>query len=171
MYILRFLLLAACALPVSLLSSPAVAADIYRWVDENGRTHVSDTVPARYRSAATRVDTSAADVSEQDRNAARQRAERERQQLEAQRAAARKAQADAAPAAPQGAGELAAPQEPQEDACAAKWRAYRESQECFAPYINSAQNHGHAHLNEEAFKYCKPVTDPSAECGAAPDMR
>ncbi|GGC07754.1 hypothetical protein GCM10007205_16080 [Oxalicibacterium flavum] len=168
MYILRFLLLAACVLPASLHSSPAVAADIYRWVDEDGRTHVSDTVPARYRSAATRVDTSAADVSEQDRNAARQRAERERQQLEAQRAAARKAQADAAPAVPQGAGELTVPQE---DACTAKWRAYRESQECFAPYINGAQKHGHAHLSEEAFKYCKPVTDPSAECGAAPDMR
>lgn len=29
------------------------AADIYRWVDEQGRTHLSDVVPDRYRDSAT----------------------------------------------------------------------------------------------------------------------
>jgi len=49
---LRFLLLACCLL----WSLPAHAGDIYRWADEQGKVHLSDTVPEKYRKGAVRVD-------------------------------------------------------------------------------------------------------------------
>lgn len=35
---------------------PLQAADIYRWVDEQGRTHLSDVVSDRWRDSAIRID-------------------------------------------------------------------------------------------------------------------
>jgi hypothetical protein len=41
------LALAACALP------PLYGADIYRWVDDQGRMHLSEQVPKRFKPFAT----------------------------------------------------------------------------------------------------------------------
>lgn len=45
----------AVLLLLSSLSCPALAADIYRWVDEQGRTQYSDSVPDRYKNSASKV--------------------------------------------------------------------------------------------------------------------
>lgn len=57
----------------------AFAEDIYRWVDEKGRVSISDNVPARYRDVATKIDASASNISERQRQQALERADRERQ--------------------------------------------------------------------------------------------
>jgi hypothetical protein len=33
----------------------AQATEVYRWVDEQGRVHLADSVPDRYKSSATRI--------------------------------------------------------------------------------------------------------------------
>ena len=38
-----------------LLASVAVAATVYRWVDEQGKVHYSDLVPERYKNTAKPV--------------------------------------------------------------------------------------------------------------------
>ncbi|MFC7298643.1 DUF4124 domain-containing protein [Herminiimonas aquatilis] len=149
-------LLACC-----MLFSAASAATIYQWVDENGRTHISDTVPARYKDVATKLDTGASRVSEKQRQEALERVAREKQQIEA----ADKARAEAAAAAraaDQSAGQKSAIPvvDGKNDDCEELMRAYRESQECFAPYMRVEGG-----PREEAYKYCTPVPDPSGKCG------
>ena len=39
---------------------PLYGADIYRWVDQDGRVHLSDTVPEQFKKSATRIDAKAA---------------------------------------------------------------------------------------------------------------
>jgi hypothetical protein len=159
--------LVACAAWVLLaagLPSPVAAADIYRWVDENGQTHLSDKVPDRYRNSAVKVDPGATDVSPEQQRQAQERNARikaagdagAQRQAEEDAAAGRTAPVPPAPAIqPQPA--------PSRDAnCDELFRRYRASQECFAPYrmANGA-------MRPEAFILCGPgEPDPSAQCGA-----
>jgi hypothetical protein len=63
-------LMIACA-----AAFPARAGDIYVWTDESGKTHLADSVPARYRKAAVRIDSSQFELTpEQQREAAAARA-------------------------------------------------------------------------------------------------
>lgn len=150
-------------LACSLLISSAYAATIYQWVDENGRTHISDTVPARYKDVATKLDTEASRVSEKQRQEALERVAREKQQVEAaDKARAEAAAAAAAKAADKPTGQKSAIPvvDGKSDDCEELMRAYRESQECFAPYMRVEGG-----PREEAYKYCTPVPDPSGKCG------
>ena len=143
------------------------AAEVYRWVDESGQTHLSDTVPDRYRNSATRVDPGPTELTPQQREEAEARAAQQRKgaEEEAQRRA-RGAAADAAgPTAPAPAPP-APPIQPAPRAtrnssdCAELLRRYRESQECFARYrmANGA-------IRPEGFVMCGPdVPDPSGQC-------
>jgi len=154
--------------------SHATAADIYRWVDEKGRTHVSDVVPPRFADKATRVDTSASSISAEDQRAAQERAARERKLYDDQLDAARREDEAALNARrTQSAGELIPPRQgPTDNECAAKWRAYWASQECFAPFVKGAGRRNRpAHVSEEAYLYCKSVPDPSSECSIPVNQR
>ena len=42
-------------LVLGLASTSIAAADIFRWIDENGVVHYGDSVPERYRRAATTI--------------------------------------------------------------------------------------------------------------------
>ena len=144
------------------------AADVYRWVDENGRPHFSDTVPEKYKSTATRID-----LQHSKPTAA------QRQEAEA-RAAKDKAIASQASNKDQSANEGAAPgmitkpvaPSSQSSAksegtdCATLFRLYWKSQECFAPYRlpNGA-------IKAEAFERCTAVPDPSHKCGPPYEIR
>ncbi len=140
-----------------LVSSAAFAMDVYQWVDENGRTQISDQVPARYKGVAKKIDTSPSELTESQRREALARAAREKQQAEA---AAAKLKADAAKAPEKKTAKESKPAASNSDDCEKLMRAYRESQECFAPYMR--QQGG---TREEAYKYCTPVADPSGKCG------
>ena len=148
----------ATLLPLSLH-----AADVYRWVDEDGRTHLSDTVPHKYRGSATRVDTGP-ELTPQQREEAEARAALRKKQAEeeAQRRSREAAGTGArtAPAAPAPPIQPPARSTKSASDCAELLRRYRESQECFAPYrmANGA-------IRPEAFQLCGPdVLDPSGQC-------
>lgn len=160
------------ALLALLIASAAIhtagAADIYRWVDENGLTHIADIVPTRYKRVATKVDTSASKVSKQQRATAIQRAEKVKN-------AAR--ESTAAPSAtspvpshkssnsdhPDGVSlepGTATHKNDDEDAeCARLRREYDESQACFVQFATQSGIKG------EAYDHCKSVPDPSPRCG------
>lgn len=145
------------------LSAVADAADLYRWEDENGRTHVSDVVPAAYRNVATRVDTSPSEISESQQQEARERAAREKALADAN---ARAAQEKAAQQAPAPAAAIERPTT-SSDECEQLIREYRESQECFAPFRFGWRDgrHRRGGVREEAYLYCKRVQSPYAKCG------
>lgn len=153
-------LLMICAV----FSLTAGAADIYQWVDENGQTHIADTVPARYKNSAKKIDTSASKVSREQRAAALQRAE------EARRAAARAllpgvapAPASPTPATPEGYSlepdANAKRSDPDDADCARLRREYAESQACFVQF---ATQNG---IKGEAYEHCQSVPDPTPRCG------
>lgn len=139
-------------------SSAAQAADIYRWVDDAGKTHLSDTVPDRYRARATRVDSAAYELSPAERARAQARAR------EAKAAASRPA-ATPVPATSLGgpagvAGAASRPAVNDRRDCAGWQQRYTASQECFAPFrlVNGG-------IRPEAFQKCTEVPDPARECG------
>lgn len=160
-------LLIACAA----LLHTANASEIYRWVDENGQTHIADTVPARYKNSANKVDTSASKVSKEQRATALQRAE------EVKKTAAERALAPAAPttASPSSSRDSANGEGPEgyslepdakakksnaDDAdCARLRREYDESQACFVQFATQTGIKG------EAYDHCTSVPDPTPRCG------
>lgn len=137
-------------------------ADIYRWVDDQGRTHIADTVPERYRGVATRLDSTGPQPSAQQRSEAIERAARDRARV-AELDAARQAQA------PASAASAAAPSGPATQRsntggseCDRMWQEYFDSQVCFGPYY--LQQGG---IRAEAHSKCKEVKNPSQQCGPA----
>ncbi|NMM10039.1 MAG: DUF4124 domain-containing protein [Polaromonas sp.] len=156
--ILRFAPL-ACGI---LLSFPLYAADIYRWVDENGRTQISDIVPENYKKSATRIDSRQFELSAEQRREADARAAETAQRMarsdaiEAANAAAAVAASAASAAAESGPRRATK----QGTDCATLRRLYRESLACFAPYVTAV-----GATKAEAFEKCTPVLDPVAKCG------
>ena len=143
----------AALVGLTLLGFSPRAADLYRWVDESGRTHITDTVPEQHRKSATRIDTRQFEVSSEQRREAEARAEQDRAKVrEIEEGRARPAPREVAPAAghkPAAAG-----------GCAELHRRYRESLDCFAPFIQA-----NGTTRAEAYKKCTVVKDPSPECG------
>lgn len=135
----------------------ARAADIYVWTDESGKTHLSDSVPPKYRKSAVRIDSSQFELSpEQQRDAAAGRAALEK-----------KASANTVPA-PRSPARTAAPLRapaasgsPSSNDCETLQREYRDSLECFAPYVNA-----NGSLKPGAFAACRSVVNPTLKCGS-----
>jgi hypothetical protein len=155
--IARLLVLSGCLTFTAIAS----AGDIYRWVDEKGQTHLSDTVPPQYQQRATKVDTSTSKVTEKARAEAADRAAKEK-------AALAGGTGTAAPTSGSGIGELKPENKPaasgiddQRARCAQWRRDYEQNQDCFNQYrtVNGA-------IRSEAYQVCREVPDPAAECGA-----
>src|SRR3954470_24999904 len=72
---------AAIAAIGATLSGAALAADVYRWIDDEGRTQISDQPPAKRSGAVTKSPMPKEDVSPVQRRAAQQRTERDKAQL------------------------------------------------------------------------------------------
>ncbi|MEO8021143.1 DUF4124 domain-containing protein [Polaromonas sp.] len=144
------------------------AADIWRWVDEHGRTHMADSVPERYKAAATKIESQKFQLSESERAAAAARAAKDRERLaaiETQRSRAEAAQLPAsspvsAASSPGGQSSTDKP----ETECDALWRTYHDSQRCFAPHLFPRG------IKAEAFQQCKIVLSPSQRCGPAKNI-
>lgn len=142
----------AVLLALAVPGSFAWSADLYRWVDENGRTHITDSVPEQHRKSATRIDTRQFEVSGEQRREAEARAERDRAKVRAiEDERARVTQPAAAAPGPKAAAA---------GTCAELHRRYRESLDCFAPYIQA-----NGTTKAEAYSKCTVVKDPSPECG------
>ena len=136
------------------------AADVYRWVDDTGRTQYSDVVPQKYRNSARRIDTQPP-LTDEQRAQAEARANRDLKEADE---IGRTAGLPPSGAAGSGTGAPADFTPPANADCATQHRLYRESQECFAPFRMAT-----GAVKPEAFNICgAPVFDPSPQCGPPP---
>jgi hypothetical protein len=147
----RFLLLAAFATT----SGTAWAGDVYKWVDENGRTQYGESVPPTYRKIATKVNVDAPEPTAAQRREAEARAasDQARAKSTAAKPATPKAKTPKNPRTeppPVNEADAAARQ------CEAERKKYRESVACFAPYRSNAGT-----INPEAFQHCVEVKEPT----------
>ena len=137
--------------------SHLLAADIYRWVDETGKTHYSDTVPEKYRESAVKT-TPQQEPSDEQRREAEERAAAEK------RRTAERGSNQVPTPVNRGAPESRAVQDKPPTAvaadCETQHRLYRESQACFNRYLLATGG-----IREEAFANCTEVRDPEPTCG------
>ena len=143
------LLALLCSLPLA-----SRAADVYRWVDETGKTHYGDIVPDKYKQTAKKVGVQDVETSEAQRRETADRVAREKAKLEALQ---REREGRPEPSAPAPAAAQAGSE------CEEQMKKYAASQECFAPFrlANGA-------INPEAFQKCQVVSQPTG-CSAASD--
>ena len=149
----------------AVFSLPLHAADVFRWVDENGRTQISDMVPEKYRKSAVKIDShryelSAEQRAEVDARAAAAEKDRVAEARRKKTLADASAAAASAPAPSASIGKTAArkPAEAGTD-CATLRRLYRESEDCFAPFKAGSVTRA------EGFQKCTVVENPTPKCG------
>ena len=154
---------ALIAVTLALLSPVARSMSICRWVDENGRTQMSDVVPDKYKKSASCSDSQKYELSpEQEREAQRRAAEAQKRTR--YEMAAPPTEAASSPPAPRQASLPSAkrPTEVITDAtdCPTRWRLYDESAECFGPYrtVRGA-------TKQEGFDKCNVIPSPEMKCG------
>jgi hypothetical protein len=116
--------------------SPRTPRDIYVWTDDSGKTHLADSVPEKYRKSAVRIDSSQFEPTpEQQREAAAARAALEKKASAV--SAPRPAAARTTPACPVRRAARRAHRAAVGERMRRLQREYRESLECFAPYVNA----------------------------------
>jgi len=151
-------------LALTFLVQAVGAAPICRWVDESGRTQISDVVPDRYKKVATCTDSQQYELSPSQRREANERAaaERARSRSEAANPPKKGASGPLGPAAPASQPGAKRPTEVVTDAtdCKTWWRVYDESGDCFGPYRTARGG-----IKPEAFDKCNVVPSPEAKCG------
>lgn len=137
-------------------------AEVFRWVDTQGKTHFSDVVPDEYKDVAQPVDATAPSPSPEEQRRAIDRAAREKARAaEAPTIAAPAAASSPAAAASSATASKRPPYAPGDDASCESWRSlYRESLDCFGPYRTAR-----GATKAEAFEHCTPVAEPPLRCG------
>jgi hypothetical protein len=144
-----------------LFALSAQAVVIYRWVDENGRTHVSDVVPEKYRKSATRIDSSRSEISPEQRQQAERAAARNKALAEEAVARRQSTPAIQPSAASRPSASKRPAQQVTDSTDCETWRSlYRESMECFAPFRTT-----NGATKAEAFEKCNPIPSPELKCG------
>ena len=141
----------------------ALSVSICRWVDENGRTQLSDIVPEQYLPFAHCSDSRQFELSPEQTHEAEQRAaeQQKRARLEsAQEPAPVDSGANARRAA--SSPSTKRPIELVTDAtdCPTWWRIYDESTACFGPYRTTR-----GATKPEGFEMCNDVPSPETKCG------
>lgn len=146
----KFSFLLVCGL-ISLGTS---AAGIFKWVDEKGQVHYSESVPEKYKRSATKIEREDTEPTEAQRQEAAARAAKDKENAESM--ATRKAKSERprtdSPPLPKTAGV-----DDKASRCEAEKRKYRQSEACFAPYRTA--NGG---IKDEAFQHCVAAREP--EC-------
>lgn len=149
----------ACAAVASMFAAPVFSATIFRCVDDRGRTHVADAVPAGCKGRVERIDTQRWQLPVERAEAAQRELARLCAQLDApqfERDEAAPPVRGTAPAA------TSAPRRSELADCGALRRAYAASQACFAPFQNV-----NGTMKPGAFEACVELPDPSPVCGIA----
>lgn len=147
-----------------LCSAAAQAGAIYRWVDEQGKTHFSDVVPEKYRRVAKPVGTT--DEGAPPAQAAPPAPASRPASAPVARAASAPAAAPAdsmrrpPPASAPAPGKRPATTPTAGTDCETWQRLYRESIDCFAPFVTVR-----GAVKAEAFEVCNPVPEPPIRCG------
>jgi len=135
------------------VSLAAHGADIFRWVDENGKIHFGDSVPEQYKQKAKKLDSKGAEVTSSQRQEAEARLAREKARAESIRKA-REAQSDEAQAGAAPTPSVS-PAADNANACEEQLKKYLDSQTCFAPYVTKD-----GMVRPEAFQHCTVVNQP-----------
>lgn len=132
------------------------SAEVFRWVDEKGRTHYGNVVPKEYE-AVTRPVRGGVDVTPEQRRQAELQAERERAALAEREAQfpGNRGQAQPAARTPVTGTRPTTALSPAV-ACEGDWRTYRASEACFARYKVVGGG-----LKPEAFQACRQLARPS----------
>lgn len=145
---------------IALGSSPTYGADIYRWVDENGQVHFSDTVPQQYKESVTTIDSRQYELSPEQRKEAEARAAREKERFVETTTKQKAAEATASTKSNPKASTAAAKPPAAATDCATLFRRFQESSECYAPFFNA-----NGSMKENAYETCGPaVPYPAQEC-------
>lgn len=155
-----------CALVGVLWMPSTFATTIYKWVDQNGQTQMSDVVPEAYRNAAVKIDSSKYELSDAQREEANNRLKAEVARAAAAAAARQKAKASAEAAGsppPAISKQASRPADAGATDCATLYRLYFESQACFGPYRIASGG-----IKGEAYAHCTERTNPSYKCGPYP---
>jgi hypothetical protein len=138
---LRHVLAGACAALVMLLAQgSAHAAELFRWVDDQGVTHFGDKVPPRYADRATKMGIRVPPPNDSARRAT----------PSPNAAAPAPAAAAARPTQPP-----AAQRPPENLSCEEQMRRYRQSQECFLRFTNA-----NGSKRAEAYQSCTELPEP-----------
>jgi len=152
---------------LAVLAGAVQGAEIYRWVDEQGRTQISDRPPPGSAGSASKQATPTPTVSPDQRRAAEERAASDRarvDKLQRERLAAgtRAARPAAAASGPDEAGEGPLPPRASTEDCRLWRQEFSRSAACYAPYRTARGG-----IKPEAFEACgEEVLDPALECGA-----
>jgi hypothetical protein len=142
---------------VSLLISGSISlhvygAEIFRWVDGDGRVNYGDSVPEQYKQGAKKTDQNYAKPTSAQRQEAEARAANEKTKADS-----RSTHRDSSNI-PQ-AGSLSSSKATQASnirkSCEEEWKRYLASDACFAPYRNA-----NGSIRAEAFKHCVEVKQP-----------
>jgi hypothetical protein len=135
-------------------STSGYATEIYRWVDEAGKTHMSDVVPEKYRATAKSVNSRKYELSDSERKDAEARAAKLKSPIVREKVE---------PVAEPDVVDVPKPLETgPHSTCAQKWDAYYQSQDCFAPFfIRTGQG---SFLKPEAYDVCQVVETPAMAC-------
>lgn len=155
------------------------AADIYRWVDDQGQTQVSDVVPEKYRDKATRLNSRKYELTSEQKADARDRAvyeaRRARDENDMQRQAQYEAEAQDSARRYQAEQALArarakANQNNQPSAsdsaksqCEDQWRRYNDGVACFSRFA-AGNTGGSVRIRPEAYQYCTDAQIPPSSC-------
>jgi hypothetical protein len=131
----------------------AQAVDIYRWVDEKGKVHFSDSPPEKYKHTARKNDSRQYELTEAQKKELAARAHiSSAGKLDQKKEESKTASLDT-PHTPMLGEDIS-------NDCAALFKAYYDSQICFAPYKNR-----NGSMKPGAFEQCKQVEDPTPKCG------
>ena len=149
---------------LTLLPAASVATPLCRWVDETGRTQISDLVPEKYRRAATCSDSQSYELTPEQRRQAERRAAEDKARARPPAASAPRARESNAsgPAAPASQPKVKRPTEVVDSStdCKTWWRLYDESAECFGPFRTTR-----GAIKPEAFESCNEIPSPEVKCG------
>lgn len=140
---------------------PVEAATIYRWTDDQGTTHYSESVPEKYQKSAQPLSPGNSSPTQEQLREAREFAAREKSRASEIETAASKTISASKPAPASSTPVPKRPsQVPDEKTDCETWaRLFRESLDCFGPYRTTR-----GATREEAFTYCTPVDEPPSRC-------
>lgn len=139
-------------------SAPCAAVEIFQWVDEAGKTHMSDVVPDKYKATAKRFNSRKYELSDAERKNEEARVAKEKRRIEHPKIES--VEPPDVDTAPETASLPLAPM-PQ-TTCTQKWDAYYRSQECFAKFmIRFGEG---SLLKPEAYAACQNVESPAMVC-------
>ena len=162
---------ALIALALALQSPVAKSTSICRWIDQSGRTQMSDVVPEQYKQSASCSDSRKYELSPDQQHEAEQRAvdvDRSLRPELAEPPAPVASSAPAAPAAP-AIGSWPGAKRPAEiitdaTSCPTRWRIYDEAIACFGPYRTTR-----GATKPEGFDRCNDIPSPEIKCGPRRD--